>query len=248
MSSTPAPLDSQQSLPGTSASSTLFSSIAIEHTLDSNANSTASVTKNKKSKKKKTRDKTKTNRGSESKVDEGEGVPDGEDDGNEPDTPVYDSRYTDNGKTNDVTAPENGQVNQVEKDRPLADEANRPSHNGLGQSHDTKAQVNGTETSQPKPLQQASEDHLAVIAQEREDLRQEVIQLRQSLEDLRDRYQSEAEAAKNQLQESRGEKEQAETQYRNLLGKVNTIRSQLGERLKADAVRTDSLGCYMVIC
>ncbi|RMZ87686.1 hypothetical protein DV736_g5086, partial [Chaetothyriales sp. CBS 134916] len=38
-----------------------------------------------------------------------------------------------------------------------------------------------------------------------------------------------------QLQESQGEREHAEEQYQTLLGRVNTIRSQLGERLKADA-------------
>lgn len=45
------------------------------------------------------------------------------------------------------------------------------------------------------------------------------------------------ESLKAQLQEAESAKENAETQYRSLLGKVNTIRSQLGERLKADAVR-----------
>lgn len=39
------------------------------------------------------------------------------------------------------------------------------------------------------------------------------------------------------LEETQSEKHNAETQFRNLLGKVNTIKAQLGERLRADAVR-----------
>ena len=130
----------------------------------------------------------------------------------------------------------------------MADKADHPSHSGLGQAHDREEQVNGKEDPQTRQSHLASEDRLAVIVQEREDLRQEVIQLRQSLEELRDRHRSEAKATSDLLQESRDEKEHAETQYRNLLGKVNTIRSQLGERLKADAVRTDSLECYITRC
>lgn len=74
------------------------------------------------------------------------------------------------------------------------------------------------------------------LVKDREALRAEVSHLRQSLEDLQANHQSEVETVQTQLQETQGEKEHAEEQYRNLLGKVNTIRSQLGERLKADAV------------
>ena len=84
-----------------------------------------------------------------------------------------------------------------------------------------------------------SEDATArfdALVKDREALRAEVSHLRQSLEDLQANHQSEVETVQTQLQETQGEKEHAEEQYRNLLGKVNTIRSQLGERLKADAV------------
>jgi predicted nuclease with TOPRIM domain len=74
------------------------------------------------------------------------------------------------------------------------------------------------------------------LIRDREALRAEVTQLRQSLEDLQSKHQTEIEDVQTQLQDTQGEKEHAEEQYQNLLGKVNTIRSQLGERLKADAV------------
>ncbi|KAL8766601.1 MAG: hypothetical protein Q9209_006666 [Squamulea sp. 1 TL-2023] len=76
---------------------------------------------------------------------------------------------------------------------------------------------------------------LEALAQERAALRDEVIQLRRSLEKIQARHEEDMTAIREELEERTGEKEQAETQYRNLLGKVNTIRSQLGERLKADA-------------
>jgi DNA repair exonuclease SbcCD ATPase subunit len=45
----------------------------------------------------------------------------------------------------------------------------------------------------------------------------------------------EVEQLRTQLQDTQKGKENAESAYRTLLGKVNTIKSQLGERLKADA-------------
>lgn len=45
------------------------------------------------------------------------------------------------------------------------------------------------------------------------------------------------EALQQRLNESEDKKTQAETQFQKLLERVNTIKSQLGERLKEDAVR-----------
>lgn len=81
-----------------------------------------------------------------------------------------------------------------------------------------------------------TEARFEALAQEREALRDEVAQLRKSLEELRGKHEDELVDVNARLQETQGEKDHAETQYRNLLGKVNTIKSQLGERLKADAV------------
>ena len=82
-----------------------------------------------------------------------------------------------------------------------------------------------------------TESRLDALAKERTALRDEVAQLRRSLEQIQGKHEEELGSVRVRLEETQGEKEQAETQYRNLLGRVNTIRSQLGERLKADAVR-----------
>ncbi len=75
-----------------------------------------------------------------------------------------------------------------------------------------------------------------VLAQERMALKDQVAELRRELEGIQQKYDGDMDTVRHQLDEITGEKEQAQTQYRNLLGKVNTIRTQLGERLKADAV------------
>ncbi|GAB7361567.1 hypothetical protein MBLNU230_g1619t1 [Neophaeotheca triangularis] len=97
-----------------------------------------------------------------------------------------------------------------------------------------------------------AETRFAALQTERDNLRSEVTSLRKSLESLQaassnsndaaDQDQNESKSDSEELNNLREEleqtqqgKEHAETQYRNLLGKVNTIRSQLGERLKQDA-------------
>lgn len=81
-----------------------------------------------------------------------------------------------------------------------------------------------------------TEARLEALALERSALRDEVTQLRESLERIQAKHEDDMTIIRGELDERTVEKEHAETQYRNLLGKVNTIRSQLGERLKADAV------------
>lgn len=75
-----------------------------------------------------------------------------------------------------------------------------------------------------------------VLVKDRDALRTEVTRLRQALEALQSKHDKDLESVKEQLQDTQNEKDEAQEQYQNLLGKVNTIRSQLGERLKADAV------------
>lgn len=82
-----------------------------------------------------------------------------------------------------------------------------------------------------------TEARLDALARERDALRDEVAELRRSLEEIQAKHEEDLISFREQLEETRGEKEHAETQFRNLLGKVNTIKSQLGDRLKADAVR-----------
>ena len=76
---------------------------------------------------------------------------------------------------------------------------------------------------------------LNLLQQEREALRKEVTQLRQSIESLQDQHNEELTGVKEELEQTQQDKEEAESQFSNLRDKVNTIRSQLGERLKADA-------------
>jgi len=74
------------------------------------------------------------------------------------------------------------------------------------------------------------------LVRDRDALRLEVTRLRESLEEVTGRHEREMGDIQTQLQEEQSEREAAEENYQNLLGKVNTIRSQLGERMKADAV------------
>lgn len=73
---------------------------------------------------------------------------------------------------------------------------------------------------------------------DRDSLRAEVIEMRKSLEEIQHKHQEEMGALQRQLAESESKKEHAETQFQKLLERVNTIKSQLGERLKEDAVST----------
>ena len=99
--------------------------------------------------------------------------------------------------------------------------------------------MNG-EDQRPEVPSRDSDARLDALNKERDSLREEVAQVRKSLEQLQERHDREIKSLREQLKDTHDEKEQAETQYRNLLGKVNTIRSQLGDRLKADAVSGDS--------
>jgi chromosome segregation ATPase len=75
---------------------------------------------------------------------------------------------------------------------------------------------------------------LEAMSQDRETLRAEVEKLRKSLEDLQMKHSEEISSIRAELEESETAKDQAQTQYQNLLGRVNTIKSTLGERMAAD--------------
>ncbi|KAF2720806.1 hypothetical protein K431DRAFT_313092 [Polychaeton citri CBS 116435] len=80
---------------------------------------------------------------------------------------------------------------------------------------------------------------LDAMQAERDNLRAEVTHLRQQLESIQQKHDDDLSSMKEDLETTQQDKEHAEDQYRNLLGKVNTIRSQLGERLKADAAELE---------
>ncbi len=125
-----------------------------------------------------------------------------------------------------------------------------PSDESEPEESDVKAPTNSTNTSVDDEaiesltngLQKTalSEDNVAVrfdaLVQDRDALKAEVTQLRQSLEDLQTKHQEQLSDAQSQLQDTQAEKDEAHEQYQSLLGKVNTIKAQLGERLKSDAV------------
>ncbi|MCJ1256948.1 hypothetical protein MMC24_004773 [Lignoscripta atroalba] len=98
-----------------------------------------------------------------------------------------------------------------------------------------------TQTNRPQGEEAPFAEHedtqtrLDALARDRTALRDEVTQLRRSLEEIQGKHQAELSSIREKLEDTQGEKEQAEAQYRNLFGKVNSIKSQLGERLKADA-------------
>ncbi|KAF2272726.1 uncharacterized protein EI97DRAFT_436659 [Westerdykella ornata] len=95
----------------------------------------------------------------------------------------------------------------------------------------------GLSPSPPPPSDAAA--RLEALAKERDSLRQEVTELRKSLESIRGKHEEELSNLQAELEEANEGKEHFETQYRNLLGRVNTIKSSLGDRLKADAARLE---------
>jgi chromosome segregation ATPase len=56
----------------------------------------------------------------------------------------------------------------------------------------------------------------------------------EQVETIRSEHTEEVSTIRTELKETKSAKEQAETQYQHLLGRINTIKSSLGERLKAD--------------
>lgn len=105
-----------------------------------------------------------------------------------------------------------------------------------------KPLTNGSVEAEPADLGVSDvEMRLEELSVERQSLQAEVKSLRESLEEIQEKHKKEIDTLRSELEDAESGKDQAETQYRNLLGKLNTIRSQLGERLKADAVRMVSL-------
>jgi chromosome segregation ATPase len=124
---------------------------------------------------------------------------------------------------------------------PVEDVQEQPAQNGAQRSQDDKpstsnnAAQNERESTGNATNNSDAATRLDAMQQERDNLRAEVTKLRESLEQLQASHTDEVSGVREELEKSQEEKEEAETQYRNLLSKVNTIRSQLGERLKADA-------------
>lgn len=61
--------------------------------------------------------------------------------------------------------------------------------------------------------------------------------MRKSLEEIQSKHKVDMDTLQQRLEDTESKKEQAEVQFQKLLERVNTIKSQLGERLKEDEVR-----------
>jgi hypothetical protein len=106
---------------------------------------------------------------------------------------------------------------------------------------DAKDKALGIPVSSSQANEQDTKARLETLANERAALRDEVTRLRKSLEEIQGRHEEVLNETRLQLETTEGERDHAQTQYQNLMGKLNTIRSQLGERLKSDKVRSLNL-------
>lgn len=81
-----------------------------------------------------------------------------------------------------------------------------------------------------------SKDRFDALVRDRDSLRAEVVDMRRSLEEIQSKHGTEMESLQGKLSDAESKKEHAEVQFQKLLERVNIIKSQLGERLKEDAV------------
>ncbi|KAI9731722.1 MAG: hypothetical protein M1834_004511 [Cirrosporium novae-zelandiae] len=151
-----------------------------------------------------------------------------------------------------IDAPNSGSNNN--HDEPKAPESNAPKPNAPepDQSRESDGMViasnssqkleqtsNGVQSTPPTPTTASNmadtSQRLDALVKDRDNLRVEVSGLRKSLEEIQAKHEAEVEDLREQLENTESGKDHAENQYRNLLGKVNSIKSSLGERLKADA-------------
>lgn len=75
------------------------------------------------------------------------------------------------------------------------------------------------------------------LVRDRDSLRAEVTDMRKSLEEIQSKHRSETKDLQEKLDDAETKREHAESQFQKLLERVNTIKAQLGERLKEDSVR-----------
>ncbi|KAK4901820.1 hypothetical protein LTR27_001592 [Elasticomyces elasticus] len=133
-------------------------------------------------------------------------------------------------------------LSPIERNEPPAQNGAQQSPQAFGREDESEPVVEEPAPvpeppTEPEPQSTSPETtaRLDAMQEERDSLRNEVTKLRQSLESLTAQRGNELSSVKDELEQSHQAKEHAESQYRSLLGKVNTIRSQLGERLKQDA-------------
>jgi uncharacterized coiled-coil DUF342 family protein len=79
-------------------------------------------------------------------------------------------------------------------------------------------------------------EKLEALAEERDLLRREVAELRQSLEDITSQREREVKGLREEVDTANEDREKAEQKHATLLERVNNISATLGERLKSNAV------------
>ncbi|KAF5860837.1 hypothetical protein ETB97_000989 [Aspergillus alliaceus] len=80
-----------------------------------------------------------------------------------------------------------------------------------------------------------SKERFDALVRDRDSLRAEVTDMRRSLEEIQSKHRTDMEVLQQKLNDAESKKDHAESQFQKLLERVNTIKSQLGERLKEDA-------------
>ncbi|KAJ5714282.1 uncharacterized protein N7483_011463 [Penicillium malachiteum] len=102
-------------------------------------------------------------------------------------------------------------------------------------SNGSKTVIGAHKDSDDAPATDAEpNDRFDALVRDRDSLRAEVIDMRKSLEEIQSKHKDDMEALQQKLGDSETKKEQAEAQFQMLLERVNTIKSQLGQRLKED--------------
>jgi hypothetical protein len=183
---------------------------------------------------------------------EGKSVNEGEDnaiedyEGDEPETPGHVEDNMDNegisagangGSTKKVAADGPDEMpDTVEKAPPVPASSTRPTTMSSHTRHRSLAAPSTSLSNGATTPSTDTEARLDELVKDRAALKDEVTQLRKSLQEIQETHEEEMKSQREQLEEATAEKTHAEEQYQNLLGRVNAIRSQLGERLKADAV------------
>lgn len=102
-------------------------------------------------------------------------------------------------------------------------------HRDTGPEHPSKPDLPNSDAFQSK-------DKFDALVRDRDSLRVEVADMRRSLEEIQSKHRSDMETQQEKLNDAESKKVHAESQFQKLLERVNTIKSQLGERLKEDAV------------
>ncbi|EAW07950.1 putative Golgi matrix protein [Aspergillus clavatus NRRL 1] len=106
-------------------------------------------------------------------------------------------------------------------------------HDSLNASTNTST---GDETAKESAVAEPpSSDRFDALVRDRDSLRAEVTDMRKSLEEIQSKHYAEMETLQQKLADAESKKDHAETQFQKLLERVNTIKAQLGERLKEDA-------------